>query len=92
MSIVWPEYITLNNWSGALVADYPNAYLPILQDENKWQEWGAAVVGTGIFERSGIPSPFSIVQGTKKENFKDWQEWAKVVYSIVNNESNVERG
>jgi hypothetical protein len=92
MSVVWPEYITLNNWSGALAADYPNAYIPLLQDEDKWQEWGAAVVGTGIFARSGVPSPFFIVQGAKKENFKDWQEWAKVVYLIVNNKSNIERG
>jgi hypothetical protein len=92
MSVVWPEYINLNNWGAALVADYPNAYLPLLHDENKWQEWGAAVVGTGIFARSGVPSPFSIAQGVRKENFKNWQEWAKVVYLIVNNESNIEGG
>jgi hypothetical protein len=91
MLVVWPEYITLNNWAGALVADYPNAALPLLHDENKWQEWGAAVVATGIFAHSGVPSPFSITQGTKKDNFKDWQEWAKVVYLIVNNESNIGR-
>ena len=92
MLVIWPEYITLNNWAAALVADRPNAFLPLLQDENKWQEWGAAVVGTGVFARSSVPSPFSIVQGAKKEDFKDWQEWAKVVYLIVNNESNLEEG
>lgn len=86
--VIWPEYISLKNWSSALIADYPNAFLPFLQDETKWQEWGAAVVGTGVFSRSNVPSPFSITQGVKKENFKDWQEWAKVVYMIVNNESN----
>ena len=89
MSIVWPEYITLNNWGGALVADYPDSYLPLLKDETKWKEWGAAVVGTGVFARQGVPSPFSINQGVKKESFKNWQEWAKVVYLIVNNEFNL---
>ena len=92
MSVVWPEYITLNNWAGALVADYPNAYLPLLHDENKWQEWGAGVVGTGVFARSGVPSPFSITQGKKKEDFKNWQEWAKTVYLIVNNKFKINEG
>lgn len=84
--IPWPEYISLTNWSGALSASFPSAQIPYLEDEKDWQEWGAAVVGTGTFAHSGVPSPFTIKQGAKKDDFKDWQDWAKVVYMIMNNE------
>jgi len=86
MQVVWPEYISLNNWSGALAIDYPDTYIPILEDDTKWKEWGASLVGTGVFARKSVPSPFSIEKGVKKESFKDWQEWAKTVYLIMNNE------
>ncbi|CAB4124174.1 hypothetical protein UFOVP51_56 [uncultured Caudovirales phage] len=87
MLVVYPEYIDLKNWAGALIADNPSSYLPILQDESKWQEWAAIVAGTGVFQRNRVPSPFSIYKGSRKENFKDWTEWAKVVYLLLNNES-----
>jgi len=86
MLVVWPEYISLNNWSAALITDYPNDNVPILYDDKKWKDWGASVVEVGIFARKSIPSPFSIKQGSKKDSFKDWQEWAKTVYLIMNNE------
>jgi hypothetical protein len=78
--IIWPEYITLNDWAGALTADYPSEFIPLLQDENKWHEWGAIIVSSGVFERAGIPSPFSIIEGKKKFDFEKWQDWAKIVY------------
>lgn len=87
MLVVYPEYITLKNWAGALVADNSASYLPALHDEDKWQEWAAIVAGTGTFKRNRVPSPFSIYKGNKKSNFKDWQEWAKVVYLLLNNDS-----
>jgi hypothetical protein len=91
MAVVWPEYITLNDWAGALVVDYPKAYLPLLDDEQKWKEWGQFVVGRGIFARNNVPPPFSLFQGARKEDFKDWQEWAKVVYLLVNEKFNKRR-
>lgn len=87
MLVVYPEYITLKNWAGALAADNASSYLPVLQDETKWQEWGALVAGTGVFKRNRVPSPFSVYKGNRKDNFKDWTEWAKVVYLLLNNES-----
>ena len=86
MLVVWPEYISLNNWGGALVADYPNENIPLLQDDKKWKEWGASVVETGVFAEKGVPSPFSIEVGVKKVSYDEWQEWAKTFYLIMNNE------
>ncbi len=85
MLVVYPEYISLKNWAGALVADNSSSYLPALQDEDKWQEWATIVAGTGIFKRNSVPSPSAIYKGNRKDNFKDWKEWAKVVYLLLNN-------
>jgi len=86
MITVYPEYISLKNWAASLIVDNPSSYLPILHDEEKWQEWAAIVAGTGVFRRNRVPSPFSIYKGTKKTDFKDWQEWAKIAYLLLNNE------
>lgn len=87
MFIVYPEYKSLKIWANTLVADNPTYFLPALHDENKWQEWGAAVAGTGIFKRYGVPPPYAIYKGNRKDNFKDWQQWAKVVCLLLNNGS-----
>ena len=89
--IIWPEYISLNDWAAKITEDYPNEIVPILTDEDKWQEWAAVVINTGIFAEAGIPSPFSIDSGEKEDNFNSWQEWAKVFYINMVNEYNDER-
>jgi len=93
MSMVFPEYISLTDWAASLIVDYPSSYLPVLQSEDKWQEWGAIVAGTGVFRRNRVPSPFSIYKGNRKDDFKDWKEWARVVYLLLNdplNSNNIE--
>lgn len=90
IKVIQPEYISLSYWAATLVSDFSNEYLPLLENETKWQEWGAIVCNTGIFGRANVPSPLSIVQGVKRESFKDWQEWAFIVYSLVNNELFIE--
>lgn len=87
MKIIWPEYIELKPWANALLFDYANEPLPILEDENKWAEWGAIVAGTGTFSRNNIPSPLSAGRSKTEPTFKDWQSWAKVVYNIMANEN-----
>jgi len=82
--IIWPEYISLKDWAADLIGTYSKEFLPILEDEDKWQEWGAIVAGTGIFAKAGVPTPFSLVQGKKQADFESWQEWAKIIYINVN--------
>ena len=83
--IIWPEYISIKDWAANLVYDYPKEHLPILEDEEKWEDWAAIVAGTGVFARNDIPAPFSFEEGEKKQEFKDWQEWAKTVYNLMIN-------
>lgn len=82
--IVYPEYISLKDWAGALMIDYPEVFLPILEDESKWEDWGSAVAGSSVFKASRVPSPYTVSEEGKKKNFKDWHEWAKAVYICVN--------
>jgi len=83
--IVWPEYIDIKDWAANLIVDYPDEYLPILEDADKWEDWASIVAGTGVFARNNIPAPFSVTEGEKKQEFKDWQEWAKTVYNLMIN-------
>ena len=82
--IIWPEYISLKDWAGDLVARYSQNSLPILFDEKKWEDWGAMVASTSEFYKVGVPAPFIIDQGKKKPQFKTWQEWAKTMYVMMN--------
>lgn len=83
--IIWPEYIELKEWAAALVYDYSDEYLPILEDVDKWQDWASIVAGTGVFARNEIPTPSSLEAGEKKGDFSNWQEWSKVVYNLMMN-------
>lgn len=83
--IVWPEYIDIKDWAANLIVDYPDEYLPLLEDADKWEDWASIVAGTGVFARNDIPAPFSVTEGKKKQEFKDWQEWAKTVYNLIIN-------
>lgn len=83
--IVWPEYIDIKDWAANLIVDYPDEYLPILEDVDKWEDWASIVAGTGVFARNDIPAPFSVTEGEKKQEFKDWQEWAKTFYNLMIN-------
>ncbi len=90
IKVVWPFNISLSYWAACLVADFPEDGLPILEDENNWQEWGAIVANTGSFQRANIPSPLVIKEGEKKELFPDWANWAKVVYTILSDNYNTQ--
>jgi hypothetical protein len=86
IKVLWPQYVTLKLWSAQLVSEYASEYLPILRDENKWQEWAMIVAGSGPFSRANVPKPFNVRGGHKNANFKTWDQWAKVVYLVMYNQ------
>jgi len=88
--MVYPRFISLKNWSASLIIDFPNDLVPVLENENKWEEWATQLISVGNFSKAGLPTPFTITQeGKKKPNFQNWEDWAKIVYSIMMNEVNV---
>ena len=77
------HFMTAKRWAAELLRIYRYERLPILLEEDKWQEWGAHVAGVGVFKENGIPSPTTVKGSGKVDNFKNWQEWAKAVYIIM---------
>ncbi len=86
IKVIYPEGISLLNWAGALVFDYPEEFLPKLEDENQLIPWGASVANSGIFKTVGIPTPENVIGKDKKEDKNAWIAWAKVVYISMANE------
>jgi hypothetical protein len=89
IKVIWPAYISLTDWAAALLQDYPDENLPILQDEESWEDWGNIVANSGIFARAAIPMPTSIKSGEIKKNFQTWDKWAEIVYTIMADEYNL---
>jgi hypothetical protein len=83
--MVMPEYITLIDWADNLLIDYPKENLPVLQNELEWREWAELVVGSGEFLKRDCPAPTNIDKdkGEKVDAYKDWQDWARIVYMIM---------
>lgn len=79
----FPQHISVKRWAAELVRIYKEERLPVLYDEEKWQEWGNIVAGTGVFRTNAIPSTTTVKNAKKTDSFKNWEEWAKVVYIIM---------
>lgn len=86
IKVIRPERISLNYWAACLVADFHSENLPVLETDETWQEWGAIVANTGIFLKAHVPSPVIVKQGVKTDQFKQWDAWAKVVYTIMSDD------
>jgi len=75
--MIYPKYIGLQDWWNALNIDYPQELIPLLANDNDWQQQGKILAGTGVFAQANIPSP------SPKE--EDWSEWARSVFLVMMN-------
>lgn len=83
--VVYPEYINLSDWSARLIESYPKQHLPLLEDEEQWIDWAATVASTGVFAKNNVPLPFEYDNKGKKNNYENWEDWAKKLYNIMIN-------
>jgi len=81
----FPQFISIKQWSAELLRIYKTDRLPILRDEENWQEWANIVAGSGTFKTNAIPSATGIKYSKKVDSFNTWQDWAKAVYIIMIN-------
>ena len=90
--MVYPEYISFEDWAASLFVDYPGENLPIPpKDEKEWEDWGAIVANTGAFSKAASPSPTSMNGSNKVSAFSSWQEWAKVAYIAMINQPSIKK-
>lgn len=66
-----PQFTTLKKWADSLIIDFPSDNIPILQNEEKWKDWGDLLIQENSFSRSAAP-------GTRF--YSDWEEWAMAVF------------
>jgi hypothetical protein len=81
--VIIPEYMSLRDWSSALISDFASEMLPFLDDEEKWQEWAHIVSTTGLFNELSVPSPLVIERDGFTALYDKWKDWAFEVYNIV---------
>jgi hypothetical protein len=67
-AITRPTYMQLQDWADQMCSDMaPYGVVNRLQDESKWQDWGAQFLNNTSIGRN-LPSPYG---------FDDWNEWAE---------------
>jgi hypothetical protein len=81
--VIIPEYMSLRDWSSALISDFSSEMLPFLDDEDKWQEWAQIVSTTGLFNELSVPSPLAVKEDGFMALYDKWQDWAFEVYNII---------
>lgn len=88
---IYPDatYITFRNFADRFHETFPEAHLPIMQEENEWFKWGAAVSANPLFAQFGIPDPMQVTNGKIGSNFKTWTDWAQKLYICINNDPSV---
>ena len=64
-----PDGMDPLSWTAAMNIDLERfGFIPMLQDANKWQDWGAEVSKFASLSGIVVPNPYE---------FADWQEWAR---------------
>ena len=63
-----PVGISLLDWAQQLRSEYSEDDIPVLYNQNDWQNWGNSLRLIGTFSGASIP---------RTESFSDWREWAQ---------------
>lgn len=92
---VIPKYIDVIYWAATVCDDYSNWSLPILKDKEQWAKWGRDLTSYEPFLEAQVPSPYkedknNLAKKAEEKNlaFGTWEEWAMMVYNIINSEPN----
>jgi len=68
-----PRGKTWDSWCALMAELFADNQLGTVPEE-KWQNWGIAMLGIGNFAQSGVPDP---------RNFANWQLWAAQMTGIM---------
>ena len=72
-----PLHTNLLEWAASLIIDFPDDDIPMIFDEEQWQDWGSVLVQENSFAQVSAPNP---------NFYEDWNAWAiDVYYTMANN-------
>ena len=67
--VIDPRPMKIKDWTDAMTINLERfGGIPILQNEKKWQEWGASISQLSSLSGTDVPNPYE---------FSDWQVWAQ---------------
>lgn len=68
--MIWFKDISLKLWADTLIRDFMHDNVPILENEENWQEWGNRLVQEPSFAKVGCP---------QTNGFERVDDWAQAV-------------
>ena len=81
--LTYPYNISLSRWAADLAFRFKRARIPVLTNEEKWQDWANAVVAIGVFRENAAPSASKVKGSSASDTYDNWETWAKAVYSVM---------
>ena len=73
--MIIPKNISLDNWAGNLVIDFPQDNIPLLKGLD-WKTWGNQLILEDSFAENGAPPT---------TQYNDWETWAQAVFLAMAN-------
>ena len=65
--------ISFKDWTASFLTDFSTQDdIPLNPNEDDWKGWARTIANSKSFVKAGIQQP---------ENFADWREWGKMLYS-----------
>jgi hypothetical protein len=68
--MIWFKDVSLKLWADRLVEDFGRDNVPVLEDEENWQEWGNSLIQERSFAQAGCP---------ETTGFDSVDQWAQAV-------------
>ncbi len=72
--MILPIGVSLQNFAGSLVVDYPNDNIPILHKDKDWRTFGSFVAQETTFGNNGAPGP---------GRFSNPSEWTQALFKAM---------
>lgn len=66
--MIWFKEISLKVWADTVVRDFGEDNVPVLDEEEHWQEWGNRLIQEPSFTKAGCPPT------TGFERAEDWAQ------------------
>ncbi len=72
--MIIPSGVSLKDFAGSLLIDFPNDNIPILSSDKDWKVWGSLLIQETSFANNGAPGPGL---------YKSPNDWTKALFKAM---------